>query len=94
MPRYEVAYARPDRQFVIEVELPEGATARDALLASRLLETCTEIDPAAVLLGVYGKAVPADYAVRDGDRVEVYRPLKADPRVARRARVKSQAARR
>jgi putative ubiquitin-RnfH superfamily antitoxin RatB of RatAB toxin-antitoxin module len=94
MPRCEVAYARPDRQFVIEVELPEGATARDALMASRLLETCTEIDPSSVVLGVYGRVIPAEFAVREGDRVEVYRPLKADPRVARRARVISQRARR
>jgi putative ubiquitin-RnfH superfamily antitoxin RatB of RatAB toxin-antitoxin module len=94
MPRCEVAYARADRQFVVEVELPEGATARDALLASRLAETCSEIDPAAAVLGVYGKVVAADYAVRDGDRVEIYRPLTADPRVARRLRVRSQQVRR
>ena len=94
MPRCEVSYARADRQFVVEVELPDGATALDALMASRLLETCSEIDRATVVLGVYGKVVATDHEVHDGDRVEVYRPLKADPRVARRARVRSQAQRR
>jgi len=94
MLRCEVAYARPERQFVVSVELPAGATARDALLASRLTEICAEIDPASVVLGVYGKQVSADHVLRDGDRVEIYRPLKADPRIARRARVKSQAKRR
>jgi putative ubiquitin-RnfH superfamily antitoxin RatB of RatAB toxin-antitoxin module len=94
MLRCEVVYARPEKQIVIDVELPAGATAGDALRASRLLETCVEIDPDAVVLGVFGKQVAADHLLRDGDRVEIYRPLKADPRIARRARVKSQSRRR
>jgi putative ubiquitin-RnfH superfamily antitoxin RatB of RatAB toxin-antitoxin module len=94
MPRCEVVYARPERQFVINVELPAGATARDALLASHLLETCTEIDPSTAVLGVFGKRVAADHVLREGDRVEIYRPLKADPRIARRARAKTQNRRR
>lgn len=94
MLRCEVVYARPQEQLVIGVELPAGATAGDALRASRLLETCVEIDPAAVVLGVFGKQVAADHVLRDGDRVEIYRPLKADPRIARRARAKSQSRRR
>ena len=94
MLRCEVVYARPQEQLVIGVELPAGATAGDALRASRLLETCGEIDSAAVVLGVFGKQVAADHVLRDGDRVEIYRPLKADPRIARRARAKSQSRRR
>ena len=94
MLRCEVVYARPQEQLVIGVELPAGATAGDALRASRLLERCVEIDPAAVVLGVFGKQVAADHVLRDGDRVEIYRPLKADPRIARRARAKSQSRRR
>lgn len=93
MLKCDVAYARPDRQFVVSVELPEGATARDGLLASGLPEICAEVDPETAAYGVFGKQVRSDHVLRDGDRVEIYRPLKADPREARRARVKSRAMR-
>lgn len=89
MLRCEVAYARPDRQFVAVVELREGATAVDALRASGLLGNCCEIDPATATFGVFGRVVPADHPLQDGDRVEIYRPLKMDPRAARRARARS-----
>ncbi|HSC09210.1 MAG TPA: RnfH family protein [Steroidobacteraceae bacterium] len=89
MLRCEVAYARPDRQVVAVVELGEGATAADALRASGLLENCSEIDPATATFGVFGRVVPADHPLQDGDRVEIYRPLKVDPRAARRARARS-----
>ncbi len=88
MLKCEVAYARPDAQFVVSVQLPEGATARDALLASGLIEACAEIDPATAVYGVFGRVVLPGHALDDGDRVEVYRPLQEDPRAARRARVK------
>ena len=91
MLRCEVAYARPDRQFVCVVELREGATAAEALQASGLLETCSEIDPATATFGVFGRVVLADHRLQDGDRVEIYRPLKVDPRAARRARAKLKA---
>jgi putative ubiquitin-RnfH superfamily antitoxin RatB of RatAB toxin-antitoxin module len=87
----EVAYARPDRQFVSSVQLPEGATVRDALLASGLIDDCGEIDPQTAVFGVFGRVVPGEHRLKDGDRVEIYRPLQIDPRTARRARVKSKA---
>ncbi len=82
----EVAYALADRQHVVRVLLPEGATAGDALRASGLLDKFPQIDPAAAVLGVFGQPVAADHRLRAGDRVEIYRPLNADPRVARRER--------
>ena len=87
--RCEVAYARPDRQWLIAVVLPDGATALDALRASQLVAQCHEVVPERAVLGVFGKVVGADYRLRDGDRVEVYRPLESDPREARRARVRA-----
>jgi putative ubiquitin-RnfH superfamily antitoxin RatB of RatAB toxin-antitoxin module len=90
MPKCEVAYARPDRQFVTTVQLPDGATARDALLASGLLENCVEIDPGTAVFGVFGRVVPPEHRLQEGDRVEIYRPLQVDPRTARRARAKSE----
>lgn len=86
----EVAYARPDRQFVFALTLPAGATARDALLRAieaGLGEQCPEIVPERAVLGVFGKVIPADHPLQEGDRVEIYRPLLADPRAARRERV-------
>lgn len=84
----EVAYARAERQEVVRLSLPHGATVMDALRASGLLERFPEIDVATVNLGVFGRAVSHDQLVVTGDRVEVYRPLTADPRVARRTRAR------
>lgn len=84
----EVAYARAERQEVVCVSLPAGATAMDALRASGLLERFHEIDAATVKLGVFGRAVAPDRVMVTGDRVEVYRPLNADPRAARRTRAR------
>ena len=85
----EVAYARPDRQFVIPLTLPPGTTAREALLRSGIAELCREILPDTAVLGVYGRVVSADHVLREGDRLEIYRPLAADPRAARRERVRT-----
>jgi len=84
----EVAYALAQRQEVVRVLLPAGATAGDALRASGLLERFPEIDASAVALGVFGKVVAPDHPLAAGDRVEIYRSLSADPRVARRARAR------
>lgn len=86
--RCEVVYARPDSQRVVELSLPAGATARDALVQSKLCGSYPEIDIESAVLGIFGAVVPADYQMRDGDRLEIYRPLAADPRLARRARVR------
>src|SRR5687767_8355683 len=86
--RCEVAYARPDRQFILTVTLPDGTTAREALLQSGILDSCPEIAVESAVLGVYGKIVPAHYRLKEGDRIEIYRPLACDPRAARRERVK------
>lgn len=88
----EVAYARPERQFVYSVTLPPGATARDALLEALRLglrQSCPEVMEDTAVLGVFGKVVTPDHRLGKGDRVEIYRPLTADPRVARRAKVKA-----
>src|SRR5687768_16720827 len=87
----EVAYAQADRQLVLSVTLPHGASARDALnraLELGLSADCPQIEAETAVLGVFGKVVKPDYRLQAGDRVEIYRPLAADPRSARRARVK------
>lgn len=84
----EVAYALADRQHVVTVRLPDGATALDALHASGLLERFPQIDERSATLGVFGTVVPREHPLRSGDRLEIYRPLQVDPREARRARVR------
>jgi uncharacterized protein len=87
--RVEVAYGRPERQRVLEISLPVGSTARDAVLRSGILEEFPEIDLDVNRLGVFGRPVEADHVLRAGDRVEIYRPLKADPKEVRRRRARA-----
>ena len=84
--RVEVAYALPQRQTVRELALPQGSTADEAVRSSGLLEEFPEIDRSRVRVAIYGKAVPGETRLRDGDRVEILRGLLADPKEVRRAR--------
>jgi putative ubiquitin-RnfH superfamily antitoxin RatB of RatAB toxin-antitoxin module len=88
--RIEVAYARPDRQWLLALEVDEGATAQAALLASGLLAECPELQIGEPVLGVWSRKVSPDTALEPGDRLEVYRPLQADPKTARRQRAARQ----
>jgi uncharacterized protein len=83
-PTVEVAYALPDRQVVVRVNLAERMTALEAVMASGLLRSHEELRDRPLNLGIYGRPVPPEETLRAGDRVEVYRPLRADPREARR----------
>jgi len=89
----EVAYARPDKQQIVPVVVPPGTTALEAVKLSRITEIFPEIDPDAIDMGVFGKVVknPAEHALSEGDRVELYRPLKIDPKQARLNRAKKKA---
>ena len=83
----EVCYALPREQTLIEVELPQGATVREAIDASGVLARHPEIDLANQKVGVFGKLKPLDTVLADHDRIEIYRPLIVDPKAARLARV-------
>lgn len=80
----EVAYARRDRQRVVRVPLREGMTAGEAVAAAGVVEDCPELAGRELQLGIFGRRVDGTHVVRDGDRVEIYRPLRFDPREARR----------
>ncbi|ENY71111.1 RnfH family protein [Aeromonas diversa] len=82
----EVAYALPDRQTVIALRLGAGATARQAIEASGILDKHPEIDLAVNKIGVYSRPIKESERLHDGDRVEIYRPLTADPREMRKKR--------
>ncbi|MBM3114370.1 RnfH family protein [Jeongeupia naejangsanensis] len=83
----EVVYATPDKQKLVTVRLPSGATAEGAITQSGLLNEFAEIDLAHNKIGIFGKAIRLDTVLRDRDRVEIYRPLIADPKEVRRRRV-------
>lgn len=82
----EVVYAKPARQELIELKLPAGSTVQQAIEASGLLQRYPEIDLTKAKLGIYGKLSKPDTALRDKDRVEIYRPLIADPKEVRKQR--------
>ena len=82
-----IAYALPEQQWLIEVSVPAGTTVRGAIEASGLLERVPDIDLDSARVGIYGKLSTLETAVRECDRIEVYRPLIADPKDARRKRV-------
>jgi len=82
----EVCYALPDQQALVSVKLPAGATLMQALEASGLLDKHPEIDVKKNKFGVYAKLSKPDTVLRDRDRVEIYRPLIADPKEVRKQR--------
>ena len=89
MYRIEVAYAeRENVVHVINIEVAPGTTVRQAIEASGLMQACRDIDLARNSVGIFSTVCPLDTAVSDGDRVEIYRPLTADPKEARRRRAK------
>ena len=83
----DVCYALPGEQTIVPVTLPQGATMRDAIERSGLLQRFPELDLSRMKVGVFGKVRALDAAVEPGDRVEIYRTLKADPKLARQRRV-------
>ena len=85
----EVVYALPEKQIVRQMNLPEGTTAEQAVKLSGILPQFPEIDLLKNRLGVYGKLVPPATILCNRDRVEIYRPLKVDPKENRRKRAKS-----
>ncbi len=80
----EVSYALPGVQRVLAIRVPSGFTARQAVVRSCMEQLFPEIDIGNCPLGVFGVAVADDYRLKDGDRLEIYRPLENDPLEARR----------
>lgn len=84
----EVAYARPEEQAIVPVEVEAGATVLDAIRRSKIAERFREIDLDDLKVGIFGKLSTLDAPLRPRDRVEIYRPLIADPKEVRKARAK------
>ncbi len=80
----EIVYALPDRQVLLRILLPDGSTVEDAIRVSGLRAAFPEMDTTRA--GIHGELVPGTTILRDRDRVEIYRPLQADPKEVRRMR--------
>jgi len=80
----EVAYATPDKQLILSVSVPAGATIEEAIALSGIAQKFPEIDPAKLDVGIFGKRAKLDHRLANGERIEIYRPLRADPREIRR----------
>lgn len=86
----EVAYATPQTQWLTTTQVNEGASVRDVIAASGILARFPEINLDTQAVGIFSKVCTLDQPVRAGDRVEIYRPLIADPKEARRRRAAKQ----
>ena len=84
--RVEVVYAKPGEQVLEQMQVPGGGTVESVIRQSGLLERFPEIDLKTNKVGVFGKATALSAKLNDGDRIEIYRPLIADPKEARKKR--------
>lgn len=82
----EVSYATPAEQVIIKLYVLRGTTLAEAVRMSGILQRFPDIDPDKSKVGIFGKINKPDYVLREGDRVEIYRPLIADPKEVRRQR--------
>jgi len=84
--RVEVCYANPQQQWLLPIELPPESVVSQAIEASGILSHSPELTLEILKVGIFGKKCPLDTVLKEGDRVEIYRPLTIDPKVARRLR--------
>ncbi|CAG9414757.1 MULTISPECIES: RnfH family protein [Providencia] len=82
----EVTYALPEKQFLLSVKVAEGTTIEDAIIASGILALRSDIDLKKNKVGIYSRPAKLGDVVQEGDRIEIYRPLIADPKELRRKR--------
>ncbi|MEE4244196.1 MAG: RnfH family protein [Kangiellaceae bacterium] len=90
--RVEVIYPLPDQQVLHLVDLADGATVKDAIVASGILALHPELDLDLIKVGIFSKLTQLGQTLREGDRVEIYRPLIADPKEVRRKKAAEKAA--
>lgn len=79
-----VCYAESDRQLWLRLEVPENSSVEQAIRYSGILHRFPEIDLSIQKVGIFGRLVKLDAPVKEGDRIEIYRPIIADPRTVRR----------
>lgn len=87
----QILYAYPDRYFLKKLEVEEGTMIQTAIMQSGVLQQFTEIDLRQNKIGIFSRPAKLTDILKDGDRVEIYRPLLADPKEIRRQRAEQQA---
>lgn len=84
--KIEVAYALPNKQTLLQVTVEPGTTVKEAIVASGIMDRYSDIDLEQNAVGIWNRTCKLDAVPVDGDRIEIYRPLIADPKEARRLR--------
>lgn len=84
----EIIYALPHQQDLLQLEVEQGCTVRQAILQSEILTRYPEINLESISVGIFTKPVELEYNLAPNDRVEIYRPLTIDPKEARRQRAR------
>lgn len=84
--KVQVCYAGQERQLLLDLDVSAGTTLQQAIMQSGILRSAPEIDLTLSRVGIYGKLKSLDAVLRDHDRIEIYRPLIADPKESRRMR--------
>ena len=88
----EVAYATADKQALLSVEVPSDCTVGEAIKLSGIREEFPDMEPDPKAIGIFSRKVALDYKLKEGDRVEIYRPLVADPKEMRKKRAQADSA--
>lgn len=91
MPQVEVIYATPQQQELLTLTVAEGATIADCIQQSGVLQQHQELDISTMKVGIFSQVKPMSQTVVDGDRIEIYRPLIADPKAVRRKKAEQAA---
>jgi putative ubiquitin-RnfH superfamily antitoxin RatB of RatAB toxin-antitoxin module len=86
MIKVEVVYAVPHKATCLQLDVAEGTSAEQVVMQSGILDKCPDIDATALTLGIWNRTVKNHQVVKEGDRIEIYRPLIADPKDVRRRR--------
>ena len=88
----EIAYAFPEREYLKSFQVDEGITVQTAIMQSGILSQFPEIDLSTNKIGIFSRPIKLTDVLKEGDRIEIYRPLLADPKEIRRKRAAEQAA--
>jgi putative ubiquitin-RnfH superfamily antitoxin RatB of RatAB toxin-antitoxin module len=89
--KVEVVHARPDRQVLLQLQVPTGTTVIEAIEQSGIRASFPDLELIKGGVGIFSAKVPLNHVLREGDRVEIYRPLIADPKESRRRRAEKAA---
>lgn len=82
--KVSVAYINDKKKFWLHVDVDHECTALQAINTSGILQQCPEIDLSEQKIGIYGKVIKPEMVIKEGDRVEIYRPITADPKTVKR----------